>query len=99
MPLENNTKWIGELAGMLVDNISTLTPKAITSNSGNSTSNVVSGDTIHHNEHYDNSVTFEKGAIQIVVQNASREEAERLAEMIIELIKRKQQVTDMFSYA
>ena len=99
MPLENNTKWIGELAGMLVDNISTLTPKAITSNSGNSTSNVVSGDTINHNEHYDNSVTFEKGAIQVIVQNASREEAERLAEMIIELIKRKQQVTDMFSYA
>ena len=101
MPLENNTQWISELAGMITDNISRLTPTSSIVNSGSSSNSVTNnaGDVIHHNESYDNSVTFEKGSIQVVVQNASREEAERLAEIIIEEIKKKQQVEKMFAYA
>ena len=102
MPLENNTQWISELAGMLTDNISRLTPSSsIVNNNGGSSSSVTNnaGDVIHHNESYDNSITFEKGSIQVIVQNASREEAERLAEIIIEEIKKKQQVEKMFAYA
>lgn len=101
MPLENNTKWIGELAGMITDDISRLTPTSNIVNNGGSSESVTNnaGDIVTHNESYDNSVTFEKGSIQVIVQNASREEAERLAEIIIEEIKKRQQVEKMFAYA
>lgn len=102
MPLENNTKWIGELAGMITDDISRLTPTSnIVNNNGGSSESVTNnaGDIVTHNESYDNSVTFEKGSIQVIVQNASREEAERMAEIIIEEIKKRQQVEKMFAYA
>ena len=101
MPLENNTQWISELAGMITDNISRLTPTSSIVNNGGSSESVTNnaGDIVNHNESYDNSVTFEKGSIQVVVQNASREEAERLAEIIIDEIKKRQQVEKMFAYA
>ena len=43
----------------------------------------------------DNSITFNAGAIQITCQNASEEEARRMADIIIERIKRQRQIDDM----
>ena len=42
---------------------------------------------------------FEQGSIVINCQNASEEEAERMARKIIELIKRQRQIDGMMSYA
>ena len=58
----------------------------------NSTSNTYGGN-------IDNSVVFNQGAIQINVQNANEEEAMRMAQKIMEYIKRQQQLDKMTSYA
>ena len=55
------------------------------SSKGNSTSNT-------------SNVNFNEGAIQITVQNASEEEAMRLAKMIMEYIKRQKQLDRMMNY-
>ena len=108
MPLEKNTGWIGVLADKLMSYAdgSNLVPtnsnQYNTTNQGdtnqrymtnNSTSNTTyQGDT-------DNSVTFNQGAIQLNVQNASEEEALRLAKKIMEYIKRQKELDRMVAYA
>lgn len=105
MPLEKNTSWIGILASKIMDYASNLVP----SNSTQYTTN--QGDTNNqrylttNNNNYttqgntDNSVVFNKGAIQITVQNASEEEAIRLARKVMEYIKRQKELDRMFMYA
>ena len=105
MPLEKNTSWIGILASKIMDYASNLIP----SNSTQYTTN--QGDTNNqrylttNNNNYttqgntDNSVVFNKGAIQITVQNASEEEAIRLARKVMEYIKRQKELDRMFMYA
>lgn len=105
MPLEKNTSWIGILASKIMDYASNLVP----SNSTQYTTN--QGDTNNqrylttNNNNYttqgntDNSVVFNKGAIQITVQNASEEEAIKLARKIMEYIKRQKELDRMFMYA
>ena len=105
MPLEKNTGWIGILASKIMDYASNLVP----SNSTQYTTN--QGDTNNqrylttNNNNYttqgntDNSVVFNKGAIQITVQNASEEEAIRLARKVMEYIKRQKELDRMFMYA
>lgn len=105
MPLEKNTSWIGVLASKIMDYASELIP----SNSNQYTTN--QGDTNNqrylttNNNNYttqgntDNSVVFNKGAIQITVQNASEEEAIRLARKVMEYIKRQRELDRMFMYA
>lgn len=106
MPLEKNTSWIGVLASKIMDYASELIP----SNSNQYTTN--QGDsnnqrylTTNNNNNYttqgntDNSVVFNKGAIQITVQNASEEEAIRLARKVMEYIKRQRELDRMFMYA
>ena len=107
MPLENNTGWITSLAHMIAGYIEHIRPaggqvtpiannpttnnqRYLTSN--NNTTTTVQGDT-------DNSVVFNQGAIQITVQNASEEEATRMAKKIMEYIKRKTELDRMMSYA
>lgn len=108
MPLEKNTGWIGVLASKLMDyaDRNTLVPtntnqitttnqgdtnqRYLTNNSTNSTT--YQGDT-------DNSVTFNQGAIQLNVQNATEEEAIRLAKKIMEYIKRQRELDRMTAYA
>ena len=106
MPLENNTGWIGRLASMIstqMENIRpTNTSQMTTTNQGdtnqkymtsnNNTNNTYEGDT-------DNSVIFNEGAIQVTVQNASEEEAMRMARMIMEYIKRQKELDRMTKYA
>lgn len=107
MPLEKNTGWINDLAYSLTQQLSDMqngfTPVdgSVNSTTNNTsedrymTSSVVNnstgGDT-------DNSVTFEQGAIQISCQNASEEEAMRMAKIIMEYIKRQQQLDKMLAY-
>ena len=107
MPLEKNTGWISDLAYSLTQQLSDIqsgfTPVdgSVNSTTNNTsedkymTSSVVNnskgGDT-------DNSVTFEQGAIQISCQNASEEEAMRMAKIIMEYIKRQQQLDKMLAY-
>lgn len=108
MPLEKNTGWIGVLADKLMSYAdgSNLVP---TNSSQYNTTN--QGDT---NQHYmtnsstsnttyqgdtDNSVVFSDGAIQLNVQNASEEEAIRLAKKIMEYIKRQRELDRMTAYA
>ena len=67
------------------------TNRYLTTNN-NTNSSTVQGDT-------DNSINFNEGAIQITVQNASEEEAMRLAKMIMEYIKRQKQLDRMMNYA
>ena len=57
----------------------------------NNTTQQVAGDT-------DNSINFEAGAIQINVQQATQEEAMRLAQMIMAYIKRQQELNTMMNY-
>ena len=107
MPLENNTGWIGVLASMITQEMRNIRPtntnemnttnNADTTNrylttNNNTNSSTVQGDT-------DNSINFNEGAIQITVQNASEEEAMRLAKMIMEYIKRQKQLDRMMNYA
>ena len=47
----------------------------------------------------DNSVTFNQGAINITVQNASEEEALKLAKFIMQYIQRQTQLNNMAQYA
>lgn len=105
MPLEKNTGWINNLAGQLVDNVSEMIPSnsngAIASNTsgGNTYMTNNSGGNTTDNSTTDNSVVFENGAIQIIANNSSVEEAEKLAEQIMAYIQRKQQIKSMLSYA
>lgn len=108
VPLENNTEWIGSLAMMLTRNIGEYLSdvKSVMSynNSGstqipanqymttNNESKVV------HEGNTDNSVVIQKGAITLMVQNASDEEAERLAVKILEYIKRQRELENMLAY-
>lgn len=48
---------------------------------------------------YDYSVTFAMGAIQFNVQNASMQDAQKFAEEIMEIIKRKQELQKMLHYS
>lgn len=105
MPLEKNTGWINNLAGQLVDNVSHMIPSnssgSIHTNasSGNTYMTNNSGGNTTDNSTTDNSVVFENGAIQIIANNSSVEEAEKLAEQIMAYIQRKQQIKSMLSYA
>ena len=106
MPLENNTGWIGKLATMISTQMENIRPTntsqmTTTNNQGdtkeyltnNSTSNnTYEGDT-------DNSIVFNEGAIQVTVHNASEEEAMRMAQMIMEYIKRQKELDRMTKYA
>lgn len=106
MPLENNTGWIGKLATMISSQMEEIRPTnasqiTTTNNQGdtkkyltnnNTSNNTYEGDT-------DNSVVFNEGAIQITVQNSSEEEARRMAQMIMEYIKRQKELDRMTSYA
>ena len=109
MPLEKNIGWIDKLAGMIstsMDRDSSLVPSNTsqfnTTNQGdtnqkyltnnNNSNTTYEGDT-------DNSVVFNEGAIQVNVQNASEEEAYRLAKKILELIKRQKELDRMMCYA
>lgn len=104
VPLENNLGWLTKLAGMIVEQMNMIPTNSnnqtgqnnqssgqyMTNN--NSNSNVYEGNT-------DNSVTFNEGAIQVSVQNASEEEAMNLARKIMEYIKRQNELGNMMTYA
>lgn len=106
MPLENNTGWIGRLATMISSQMESIRPTSTnqmtTNNQGdtnqryltsnNTSNNTYEGDT-------DNSIVFNEGAIQVTVQNASEEEALRMARMIMEYIKRQKELDRMTNYA
>lgn len=110
MPLENNTEWIGVLAGMISQQIRSVEDRQFTpvdSSTTNNNSSTVSEDrymTSNVNNtntttgDTDNSVTFASGAIQINCQNASEEEALRMAKVIMEYIKRQKQLDKMLAY-
>lgn len=106
MPLENNTGWIGVLAKMITSQMGEIRPtntSQVTNTShgdsnqsyltnNNTSNNTYEGDT-------DNSIVFNQGAIQVNVQNASEEEAMRMAQKIMEYIKRQRELDKMTSYA
>lgn len=110
MPLENNTGWISELAFMISKQIMGVesrqfvpTDSAAVSNNTSTvsedrymTSNVTNNNTKTGDT--DNSVNFAEGAIQINCQNASEEEALRMAKVIIEYIKRQKELDKMLAY-
>lgn len=107
MPLEKNTGWIGILASKLMDyaNGSNLVPtntSHVTNNQGDTNQEYLTNNSSSNQNYYndtDNSVVFNKGAIQLNVQNASEEEAIRLAKKIMEYIKRQQELDRMTAYA
>lgn len=104
VPLENNTGWLSRIAEMLSDEMQSITPtntkgfrtSGDSSNgyipTNNNTTSTVYGDT-------DNSVVFDKGAIQVIVQNATEAEAMKLAKMVMEYIKRQKELDKMVRYA
>lgn len=107
MPLENNTGWIGVLANSLATEMSgqasRLRPQSTTTY--DNTTNTNRGQYMTNNNNSttyegntDNSVVFNQGAIQIVANNSSTEEARRLAEEIMAIIKRQKELDDMTSY-
>lgn len=105
LPIEKNTEWIGVLAKMLTSEMHSISPtnsrmtsiapqkKAQQSfmTSNNNSHSVVQGDT-------DNSIVFKEGAIQIIAQNTSDEEALRLAKKIMQFIKRQKELQLMAQY-
>lgn len=110
MPLENNTGWISELAFMISKQIMGVesrqfvpTDSSAVSNNTSTvsedrymTSNVTNNNTKTGDT--DNSVNFAEGAIQINCQNASEEEALRMAKVIMEYIKRQKELDKMLAY-
>lgn len=105
MPLENNTEWIGVLANMLAKEMTEITPTNTTANNnasnGNTDNQYMTNNTTNNSTvggDTDNSININEGAIQVTVQNASEEEALRLAKMIMEYIKRQKQLDQMLNY-
>lgn len=107
VPLERNTDWIGDLAGMLtaqmqpLQNFTPATSSQIVNQGGVSsdkymTSNVSNTNSSVANNDY--SVTFAEGAININCQNASPEEAQRMAKDIMQYIKRQNELDKMLKY-
>lgn len=109
MPLENNTGWINDLAVMISSQLANASSQQFTPVGNNSvnnttnnsedrymTSNVTNNNTTAGNT--DNSITFAEGAIQINCQNASEEEAIRMAKVIMEYIKRQKELDKMLAY-
>ena len=75
-----------------------------TNNGGDTTNNqryLTTNNNNNQTSHYDvdNSVTFAEGAIQVTVQNATEEEALRLAQKVMEYIKRQKELDRMVKYA
>lgn len=107
VPLENNTGWISKLASMISTQIggNDIVPSNTSnvSNTNNSNSSEYITRTTNNNSTVqgdtDNSIVFEEGSIQITVQNASEEEAIRLAKKIMEYIKRQRELDRMLSYS
>ena len=105
VPLENNTQWLGRLANMLATEIHEMRPSTsrMVSSSGSQSSSsrylTSSSSTPAVQGSTSNSVVIQNGAIQINVQKATDEEANRLAKKILEYIKRQQQLDRMTSYA
>lgn len=107
MPLENNTEWIGVLASMIAGEMGDIRPvntsNISNSDTDNTTNKYLTTNTNNNNQTVqgdtDNSINFHEGAIQITVQNASEEEAMRLAKMVMEYIKRQKQLDQMVRYA
>lgn len=106
VPLENNLGWISQLASMLTDKMNNNIVPAnnrqyiengdtnnqssyLTTNNNNT--QTVQGDT-------NNSVVFSEGSIQITIQNASEEEAIKFARVVMEYIKRQQELDRMLQY-
>lgn len=106
MPLKSNTEWIGVLANMLTSEMSeVMTPTSTDPTLGNyengGGSYVTSSNQNNvttNNNNVDRSITIATGAIQIVAQNSSDAEAERLAKKILGYIKRQQEIDDMLAY-
>ena len=107
MPLENNVEWIGTLANMLVSELRSIKPTSqmtsTTTNNQDTTNRYMTNNSTNNNQTYqgdtDNSIVFNSGAIQINCQNASEEEAMKMAQKILEYIKRQRQLDQMLSYA
>lgn len=106
VPLENNLGWISQLASMLKDkmdnNIAPANNRQYIENgdtnnqssyltTNNNNTQTVQGDT-------NNSVVFSEGSIQITIQNASEEEAIKFARVVMEYIKRQQELDRMLQY-
>ena len=108
MPLENNTGWIAGLAGQIASFLkeqSSMTPTNTmqqVSNQGDTTSSYMTNNnsqTTTQEGDTDNSITFAEGSIVINAQNASDEEAERMAVVIMQYIKRQKELEAMTNYA
>lgn len=106
MPLENNLGWIGRLATMISSEMNEgMRPYNSRQNENNGSKENRSYLTTSSNSYHtiqgntDNSVVFNEGAIQIMVQNATEAEAMRMAKKIMEYIKRQQELDRMFKYA
>ena len=93
VPLENNTGWIEKLAGMVSSEMSSV------NKNHNRSGGYLTGNSHTSQGSTDNSVVFNEGAIQVVVQNATEEEAVKLAKKIMEYIKRQNQLNSMLNYA
>ena len=109
MPLEKNTGWIDSLAGTLATKIGNA--DIIPSKTGMNTSEGNRVETPQYltrtnsgntgavgNTNNNNSINISEGAIQINCANASEEEARRMAKIIMEEIKRKQELEGMLKY-
>lgn len=109
MPLEKNTGWIDSLAGTLANKIGNA--DIIPSKTGMNTSEGNSVETPQYltrtnsgntgavgSTNNNNTVNISEGAIQINCANASEEEARRMAKIIMEEIKRKQELEGMLKY-
>ena len=105
VPLENNTQWLSSIVSMLKSELTPTTTGRITPVSSPSLSSGTSGASYltnntssSTNTSVDNSITFSEGAIQIVAQNSSDEEAMRLAKKIMSIIKRQGELDRMMKY-
>lgn len=108
MPLEKNTGWIGVLADKLMSYagggnlVPTNSNQYNTTNQGDTNQRYMTNNSTNNTTYQgdtDNSITFNQGAIQLNVQNASEEEAIRLAKKIMEYIKRQKELDKMLAYA
>lgn len=97
--------FLGTTTSLSTGQVKSINPKPVPSNpqpKGNvSPPPLISNSSNTSNADYsqtDNSVTFSAGAIVINVANATEAEAERLAELVMRKIQRKQQLNRMSNY-
>lgn len=109
VPLDRNTEWMDEFSEKVVSAIddsrlgmvppvSNVDNRRMVTTSNSVNYNTTGGTTENKEVHNDNRVYFTDGAIVVNALNASEQEAERLAVLVMDKIRRKNEIERIMNY-